>query len=239
MIDAQVQTRPAGSTGIGGIAVTLAIHGALILLFWLGHRVTEPPAGEARDLIATELVKLGKPREKFWLPKISQPKPTKKVEEIKIAEDPAAEAAPQEAPKPEDAEVSDKLRNALNRARTLRQVPDEDSDEGQLDGIAEGSSAEAITGDAYAGQILALVRRNWHVPVGIISDEEVAKLSAQVRVSVGADGTLSGAAIAKTSGNTTFDDSCIAAVSATGQVPPPPEDKRAAFARGVALLFKK
>ena len=155
MIDAQVQTRAAGSTGIGGIAVTFAIHGVLILMFWLGHRVTEPPAGEARDLIATELVKLGKPREKFWLPKISQPKPTKVVEEIKIAEDPAAEPAPKEAPKPEDAEVSDKLRNALNRARTLRQVPDEETDEGQLDGIAEGSSTEAVTGDAYAGQLAA------------------------------------------------------------------------------------
>lgn len=223
----------------GGLTFTLAIHGALVLLFWLGHRVTEPPAAEVRDLITTQLVKLGKPREKFWLPKISQPKPTRPVDAIKLSEDPEAAAAPKEAPKPEDAEVSDKLRSALNRARMLRQVADEDNEEGQLDGLRDGTSSEALTGDAYASQVFALIRRNWNVPVGIISDDELGRLTAQIKVSIGADGALSEAVVAKSSGNNVFDDSCIQAVQATAQVPPPPEDKRALFARGVALLFHK
>jgi TonB family protein len=237
--EAQVQTRAAGSTRYGGIAFTFAIHGALVLMFWLGHRVTEPPAAEIRDLITTQLVKLGKPREKFWLPKISQPKPTRQIDAIKLSEDAEAAAAPKDAPKPEDAEVSDKLRSALNRARMLRQVNDEDNEEGQLDGIREGTSTEALTGDAYASQIFALIRRNWNVPSGIVSDDELTRLNSQVKVSISADGTLSPATISKSSGNTTFDDSCIAAVQATGQVPAPPEDKRALYARGVSLLFKK
>ena len=224
---------------MGGLALAFAIHGALVVLFWLGHRVTEPPAAEVRDLITTQLVKLGKPREKFWLPKISQPKPTRQVDVIKVADDPQAAATPQEAPKPEDAEVSDKLRNALNRARLLRQVADEDNEEGQLDGMREGISTEALTGDAYASQVFALIRRNWNVPVGIVSDDELSRLTAQVKVSIGADGTLTDAAIGKSSGNAAFDDSCVSAVKATAQVPPPPEDKRALFARGVALLFRK
>lgn len=220
------------------MAVTALIHGALVALFWVGHRPGPPPSGDTRDLITTQLVKLGKPREKFWMPKINQAAPTKKPDVIKVSEDPEAQAAPKEAPKPEDAQVSDKLRNALNRARMLRQVADEDTDEGQLDGIREGTSSEAVTGDAYASQIFMLIRKNWNVPVGLISDDQLKKLSAQVKVQVSAEGQLSGEAILKSSGNTTFDDSCLQAVQATGQVPPPPADRRAAFARGVALLFK-
>lgn len=239
MTEAHVRTRSLGSGGLGGVIVTLAIHGGLVGLFLFAHRPGRPPVDETRDLITTQLVKLGKPREKFWMPKITQPRPTKKAQVIKVAEDPEAAPAPEEAPKPEDAEVSDKLRNALNRARLLRESAEEETDEGQLDGLREGSASEAGTGDAYASQIFALIRRNWNVPVGLVSDDELSQLQTQVKVKVGSDGTLSGEAILKSSGNGTFDDSCLQAVQATGAVPPPPADRQAVFERGVALLFKK
>ncbi len=239
MTEAHINTRTGGTGWAGGLLMTGLIHGALIVLFLVGHRPGPPPSGETRDLITTQLVKLGKPREKFWMPKIEQPRPTKQAEVIKITDDVEAEAAPKEAPKPEDAQVSDKLRNALNRARMMRQAADEETDEGQLDGIREGTSSEAVTGDAYASQIFMLIRRNWNVPVGLISDDELNRLTAQVKVQVMADGTLTGEAIVKSSGNATFDDSCLQAVKATATVPAPPADRRAAFARGVALLFKK
>lgn len=238
MTETHVNIRSLGSGWLGGVAVTALIHGALLALFWIGHRPGAPPATDGRELITTQLVKLGKPREKFWMPKISQPKPTKAPDVIKVSENPEAEAAPKEAPKPEDAQVSDKLRNALNRARMLRDVAEEETDEGQLDGIREGTSSEAVTGDAYASQIFTLIRKNWNVPVGLVSDDELKALSAQVKVQVSEDGTLIGEEILKSSGNSTFDDSCLQAVKATGQVPAPPADRRAVFARGVALLFK-
>ena len=239
MSEAYTNIRSGGTGWLGGILMTVLIHGAFGVLFFLGHRRGPPPSGETRDLITTQLVKLGKPREKFWMPKIEQPRPTKQAEVIKITDDVEAPAAPPEAPKPENAQVADKLRNALNRARMMRQAVDEETDEGQLDGIREGTSSEAVTGDAYASQIFMLIRRNWNVPVGLISDDQLNKLSAQVKVQVAADGVLKGEAIVKSSGNATFDESCLQAVTATGSVPPPPADRRAAFARGVALLFKK
>ena len=69
-----------------------------------------------RDFVQAEMVKLGKPRDKFWLPRITQPPPPPPPDAIKIADDPNAKPAPVEAPKLEDPKTS-KEREARARAR--------------------------------------------------------------------------------------------------------------------------
>jgi TonB family protein len=228
--------RPLGrGTFLGGIAATLLIHASLVGLVYYGQ-LKSPPRPEApRDMIITRLVALGTPREKFWLPRIVQPPKPKAPDAIKLSEDPNAAASPKEAPKLEDTTISKDLRRALERARALaKNAAAEEAAEGSLTGSAEGTSNQAVGGDEYATAIFEAVHKNWSTPTGLVSDSELATLSAEVRVSISADGLLGNPKVIKSSGNQYFDDSCVQAVKATGRVPPPPPG----FKRGIRLGFE-
>lgn len=240
MTEAQVAFRSLGRGAAGGILATVALHGGLVGLIWYSQRVEAPRQEAPRELITTQLVKLGKPREKFWLPKIAQPvQRTRPVEAIKIADDPSAAPAPKEAPKPEDAQVSDKLRKALSRARFLQDTADEPDEDGQLDGSELGTATEKQIGDAYASAVNEAIRANWNVPVGLIADDELARLTATVRIQIQSDGAIQGEALHRPSGNRVFDDSCMQAIAATRRVPPPPAAVQAMWKRGVGIVFKR
>jgi len=67
----------------------------------IAHSQGEEPLEVPRDFVVAKLVKLGKPREKFWLPRITQPpRPTAPPKVIKLADDPNAPKAPVEARAP-------------------------------------------------------------------------------------------------------------------------------------------
>lgn len=223
---------------VGGILATLAIHAGIALLIYMGH-VRPPPAAEApRDLVVTKLVSFGKPREKFWLPRIVQPpKPKAPAPEIKVADDPTTPPPPKEAPRPEDADVSKDLRRALEKAKMLQQsnVPEEPP-EGSLTGSLRGTSTEASAGDAYATAVFEAIQRNWTVPIGLTRGD-VTGLLAEIQVSIRDDGTLADARLRKPSGNGLFDDSCMQAIQVTGKVPPPPPEFRGRYRRGTLLEF--
>jgi TonB family protein len=233
---ANTRIRPLGrGTFLGGIAATLVIHALLVVLVYYGHLKTAPRPEAARDMIVTRLVALGTPREKFWLPRIVQPPKPKAPAAIKLSEDPNAAPAPKEAPKAEDTNISKDLRRALERAKTLaKNAAAEEAAEGSLTGSSEGTSNQAVSGDEYATAIHDAVLKHWSTPTGMVSDSELATLSAEVRVSISPDGVLSNPRVTKPSGNQYFDDSCVEAVKATGRVPPPP----AGFKRGFRLGFE-
>jgi len=222
----QGRIRPLGrGSSFGGIFATILIHASLVALIYFAHVKSPPPVEAPRDLIVTRLVALGKPRDKFWLPRIVQPpKPKAPAPTLNLTDDPNAAAAPKEAPKLEDADISKEMRRALKRAKMLAQATEEPA-EGSLTGSAEGTSTQGVAGDAYATVIDAAIRRNWVTPVGLITDTELVGLVAKIRMSISDDGTLSNPVVQKSSGNPYFDDSCIQAVKATGRVPPPPANK--------------
>ena len=235
-VSAYSRIRPLGrGTFLGGIAATLLIHALLVVLVYYGHLKTAPRPEAARDMIVTRLVALGKPRDKFWLPRIVQPPKPKAPDAIKLSEDPNAAPAPKEAPKLEDTNISKDLRRALERARALaKNAAAEEAAEGSLTGSAEGTSNQGVIGDEYATAIHEAVRKHWSTPTGFVSDSELATLSAEVRVSISADGALGNPKVIKPSGNQYFDDSCVEAVKATGRVLSPP----AGFKRGIRLGFE-
>src|SRR3954451_24835784 len=112
--------RRASGRGFAGLVITLALHGCLFAAIALANNQEQPPLIVNRDFVVAEMVKLGKSREKFWLPRITQPqRSTAPVEAIKVAEDPNAKAAPKEAPRPDDPTISKDLKRALDRARKL------------------------------------------------------------------------------------------------------------------------
>jgi TonB family protein len=235
---ARDRKRRAPRRNFAGLFITLALHAAVLGAVKIAHSKSETPLEVPRDFVVAKLVKLGKPREKFWLPRITQPpRPTAPPATIKISDDPNAAKAPVEAPRPENPLISKDLRRALDRARKLEQLAEVEPEEGQLTGSAHGTATEAGAGDAYATAIFEAVRKSWTAPSGLVSDAELGRLMATVRIRVGEDGTISDAKLLRSSGNSYYDDSCIAAIQTTRKVPPPPVNVRRLAARGYALDF--
>jgi colicin import membrane protein len=235
-IDIRVRRLGRG-TFVGGVFATLLIHGGLGGLAYYAHMRGPPPPEGVHDLMVTRLVSLGKPREKFWLPRLpTQPKPKPVEKTIKVSEDLNAAPAQKEAPKVEDKNVSKDLKKALERARTLAQTAGDEPPEGSLTGSTRGTASEASVGDEYATAIYEAIRKNWNVPTGL-SLGAVSGLVVEIRVSVDESGTLGPPRLTRTSGNDLFDSSCMEAIQTTRTVPPPPAAVRAKFKRGMILEF--
>jgi TonB family protein len=237
----EIRFRPLGrGTFVGGFFVTLLIHAGLFGLAWYGSHKEADVDLRPREIMITQMVRLGKPREKFYLPRLEQPPPPKPVEEvIKVSEDLNAKPAEKEKEKekpPKKEDLSKKVQDVLNRRRAMLQGADDTPPEGQLTGSVNGTASTASEGDAYATQIMEEVRKNWSVPTGL-SIDRVFNFETEIRISISPSGEITASSVRKSSGNPLFDDSCIQAVQATRRVPPPPPAVRAMYRRGVALLF--
>jgi len=210
-----------GRRGNGvGLLVTLALHGAVLAAVGIAHGQPSPPLIMQRDFVTAELVKLGKPRDKFWLPRITQPARSEAPPQtLKVAEDPNAKPAPKEAPRPEDAKISKSLKNALNRARMLESLAQEEPEEGALNGSRLGTSSHVV-GDQYLAEVTGMLRQNYNLPAGIAPDQ--ISSPPEIQFGVGSDGTLSDIRLSKSSGNQFIDDACVQAAQLTRKVGPPP-----------------
>lgn len=229
--------RPLGrGTAAGGLLATVILHAAIGGILWYSQTKEPPSAEQARDVIVTTMVSIGKPREKFWLPRIVQPpKPKAPEQVIKVAEDPTKPPPPREKepPRPEDPKISKDLQRALRRAQALSQDIPEEPPEGSLTGSEFGTSTTATVGDAYATSVVTAIRQNWVLPTGLVSDSELQSLEAEIQINISADGTVTLGKVIKSSGNNFFDDSCAAAVKATRRVDPPPPG----FRKGMRIQF--
>jgi TonB family protein len=235
---ARQRNRRTSRRSFAGLLITLALHGAILGAVKIAHSKGEVPLEVPRDFVVAKMVKLGKPREKFWLPRITEPpRPKAPPATIKISEDPNAAKAPAEAPRPENPEISKDLRRALDRARKLEALAETEPEEGKPTGSEHGTAAEASAGDEYATAINDAIRKNWTAPSGLVTDAELARLTATFRVRVSEDGDINDSKLLKSSGNSYFDDSCAAAIQATHKVPAPPAALKRLAARGYALEF--
>lgn len=218
-----------------GLLITLALHGGILAAVVHAHTKEEAPLDVPRDFVVAEMVKLGKPRDKFWLPRLTQPpRPTAPPDALKVAEDPNAKAAPKEAPRPDDPTISKDLKRALDRAKKLEALAAaEEPDEGALDGSKLGTSNQAV-GDPYVATIKGLLTQNYALPAGIAPDQ--VQTPPEIRFVIGADGALSGVKLTKTSGNSFVDDACVNAAKLTGTVPTPPPAFRN---RGIRVTCEK
>jgi len=146
-------TRRGSRRSFSGLLITAALHGGIFWAIKTAHSQPQEPLIMPRDFVQAEMVKLGKPRDKFWLPKIHTPPPPPPPDAIKLSQNADAKAAPVEAPKLEDPKTPKEVRKALERAAKLGQlaIPDE-PDEGSLTGSKAGTSDHEI-GDQYIAAI--------------------------------------------------------------------------------------
>ena len=219
--------RRASRRNFAGLLITLALHGAV--LFAVARRAQQDRSRRfimPRDFVVAKMVKLGKPREKFWLPRITQPpRPTAPPDVIKLSEDPNAKAAPNEAPRPDNPKISKDLRRALDRARKLEQLGPDEPEEGQLTGSKPGTANQRPA--TRTRRRSSTPPQELQLPGGLTIDQlEPAPRSP---IHIRADGTILENRLLKPSGNSFFDDACVDAAKLTGKVPPPPPPRAVAM----------
>jgi hypothetical protein len=203
-----------------GLLITLALHGIILWAVREAHSKPQEPLIVERNFVKAEMVKLGKPRDKFWLPKPDIPPPPPPPDALKLSQNADAGAAPVEAPKLTDPKMSKAMKNALSRADKLAQLIPEDNQEGDPSGSKFGTSDHAI-GDQYIAQIRGLLIQNYNLPAGITTDQIASPPEIRFRIDQ-ANGMLSGIKLTKSSGNPLVDDACVSAAQLTRQVPKPP-----------------
>jgi len=206
-----------------GLLVTLALHGVIALAVKAAHSKSDAPLIVPRDFVRAEMVKLGKPRDKFWLPRITQPPPPPPPDALKIADDPNAKPAPVEAPKLEDPKTSKDVKRALERAAKLGAlaVPEEPI-EGDAKGSKFGTSNRQV-GDPYDALVTGAITQNYNLPAGMTPDQ--IPEAPEIQFKVTGDGTITKVKLSKPSGNALVDDACVSAAQQTRKVPPPPEGR--------------
>jgi TonB family protein len=212
--------RRASRKNFAGLLITLALHAGVLAAVATAHNQHEQPLIVPHDYVVAEMVKLGKPREKFWLPRLTAPPKPPPPDAIKLSDDPNAKAAPKEAPKENDPKISKDLKRALDRAAKLSALEaPEEPEEGSATGQRLGAASQAA-GDQYLAQVKGMLMQNYALPAGIAPDQ--IQKPPQIRMVIGADGTLTGIKLVTTSGNSFVDDACVNAAQATHRLPPPP-----------------
>ncbi|HEY5452594.1 MAG TPA: TonB family protein [Polyangia bacterium] len=215
-----------------GLLITAALHAAVFWAVKEAHSQPQGPLIVERNFVEAEMVKLGKPRDKFWLPKAHRDPPPPPPDAIKLSDNPDAKAAPVEAPKVNDPKTSKIVQNALKRAAAWDTMAVPPDDEGLATGHSAGTATEA-KGDPYLAEVSGLLRQNYNLPAGVTVDQ--IPIPPVVRFTIGADGTLSNIKLDKSSTNPLVDDACVSAPQLTRKVPPPPGGK----ARKLAVECQK
>jgi TonB family protein len=114
-------------------------------------------------------------------------------------------------------------------------VASNENSSGKGYGIGPGGGSMGTVEDLqfllYFRTVQQRVKDAWTFPGG--SND----LSADVEFSIGADGSLNGVKIAKSSGDSAFDESVMRAIKRAAPFPPPPDRYRSQFA-DVVSTFK-
>ncbi len=222
----------AGGLPLAGLFVTLAIHAGVIGAMLLARaHADRGPKVALGAFVDAQLVRFGKPRDMSFLPhKEGVVKNTVQKAEIKIARDANAPVSTQ---KDEKAEV-DPLKKT--HAEMFKQLPDDERPAaveetgGSLTGSRAGTASEA-KGDPYVLELIDKIGSAWMVPT-TIRDVDLKELSADVCLTIAADGTLTRFEFIRKSGNGQFDSSLEATLGTMKALPAPPDRFRAAAARG-------
>ncbi len=213
-----------------GLAVSLAAH---VAMFGgaLAYARLAPPRVRVEQPIIAKLVRLGTPRNKRLLPRL--PSPTRSPSTSRVAPVPTPGAVPNPAAVKERAleekarrilQAQQRLADALGHIGPAPQGPTGKTVEppvGEADGDANGNADTAAAGDRYLALVQATLRRNFVLPQ-TIGEKERMYLQAVVNMQIGADGRIIEARLAKSSGNTQFDDAISSALKRMTLPAPPP-----------------
>jgi TonB family protein len=226
------------------VLIPTLVLGSQWLLILLGlavpveERVRDVPPPE---VIAAEFVKLGKPFDPTKLPQRKVPPVVKrKPDGVVVSKDAQEKPKPEEDKKEKPKESQDSLLdNLVDRTKDFAEdvVTEE---EGDPDGIAEGTAKIAKLGDLYLGKLSVFFRKGWTVP-NVVQDKE--KYTTIVAVKTSDDGHVESVELQTPSGDPLFDQSAVDAVTAliqaNAQIPePPPEIAQNYYGKTLPVRFR-
>lgn len=246
--------RPIGPSALFlGLTATLSAHvlipllilGSQWLLVVLGLAVPVTERERPREIVEiteAELVRLGKPFDPRKLPSRKVPPVAKAPpDSVVVSQDPREpppEKPDEKKERPKEAKVS-ALDNLIDRTKEFAEDVEYEQ-EGDPQGLREGTATKKGEGDLYAGQLSLFFRRNWALP-NVVQNPD--KLVAEVFVDVTEGGQVTDVKIAKPSGDPYFDQSLLDAieplVKERASIPePPPELLSTYYGKTLKLRFK-
>lgn len=239
-----------GKMAAGGVLAVLGAHllvpGTIALLLALlaatgagdkPVRVIDP-----EHVVEARFVKLGQKLDPKKIPnrkvpiKTTAPKPGVAVSKEMNPPKPKVDAGP---PPPEEAE-EDLLTRFGDRAQAFSEIAEREAQEGDPNGVAEGTETTARSGDIYLGQVAAFFKRGWTVPTTIA---DPSGFTTKVTVEITGDRHVAAHSIVKSSGDALFDQSvddrinALRAQAATLPEPPPEVADRYATTWTLSINF--
>jgi len=218
--------------------IAALIHVIVVLPLIFGFSFEKTPPKEEKYLVA-KLVRLGKKKEKKTLPqKVVTPTPAKVQAKVdynaKIDDKPKVKPKKKKKDK-KKVDLADKARSALDRIEQINKVTAPPDVEGDPNGVAHGQALSAAEGDAYMTRIADLWNRTWSLPA-VIEQNDAKKLYVKAVIKISSSGVVRHPIrITRSSGNTQFDDSIIAAWSMISRVPVPPDSQQHLVRTGLKL----
>jgi hypothetical protein len=230
----------------GGVLFTLLAHAlvpgsiALLIALIAATGIGKEPTRAIPDdhVVEARFVKLGKPMDPRKIPnrkvpvKTTAPQPgvavSKEMEPPKVKK-------PDAGPPPPKAEEN-KLLHLGDRAQAFAEIAQKQEEEGDPQGLEEGTETEARAGDLYRGLLVNFFRRGWTIPTTL---GDTSKLTVRARVEITADLHVGEHEIVRSSGDALFDQSVedrfneLRSLGTT--LPEPPPEVRSQFSGSWSL----
>ncbi|MCB9603983.1 MAG: TonB C-terminal domain-containing protein [Sandaracinus sp.] len=215
--------------GIGFAGAIALLLGIVIAVYALASELDLSVGNDGsevieEEVIAARFVKLGRRFEE--LPNRNVPvRDTAPAQGVAVSTNPRERVdIPDAGPRPPDP-MDDPMTRLLNRADLFAEIAEQREQEGDPNGIDEGTETEASDGNVYAGQIYSFFRRGWGVPE-TISRDDLQNLNVEVTITVGEDLQLQDFRLRGSSDNPDFDQSVLAQLerlrAANTPIPEPP-----------------
>jgi hypothetical protein len=229
-----------GNMALGGLLFTLGAHLlvpasiALMLALIAATGIGAKPTQVIPDdkVVEARFVRLGKKFDPRQLPQRRAPiKTTAPQPGVAVSKemDPPKPKKPDAGPPPQRAE-DNPLTHIGDRAQAFAEMAENREQEGDPQGIAEGTETQAKAGDLYRGQLVAFFRHGWVIPTTL---GDTSKLTTRASVEITPDRRVGEHEIVKPSGDPSFDQSVenrfneLRSLGTT--LPEPPPEVRSQF----------
>jgi hypothetical protein len=203
-----------GRMAVGGVLAAISAHvlvpgaiaAALALLSATGVGKTPHNVIVEEHVVEARFVKLGKKLDPHQIPSrkvpIKSTAPQPGVAVSKVMEPPKPNK-PDAGPMPDNA-TQDLLTRLGDRAQTFAEIAQQQEQEGDPNGVADGTESTAQAGDLYAGQLRTFFQRGWTIPT-TIADPSHLRATASIEITSALH--VGPHRITKSSGDPSFDQS--------------------------------
>jgi len=212
------------------VLVPAAIAAALAALTASGVG-KEPHAIPDNKVVEARFVKLGKPFDPTKIPNRKVPiKATAPQPGVAVSKNADPPKPKKEQPPPQKAQ-EDLLARLGDRAQAFAEIDQKrQEEEGDPQGIEDGTETQARAGDVYRGQLVMFFKRGWSIPTTL---GDTSKLVTRARVQITGDLHVGEHKIVQPSGEPLFDQSVedrfneLRSLGTT--LPEPPPEVRSQF----------